>query len=137
EDLDDAAAGQPAHAQRDVETERTGGDRFDVPRRGSIAKAHHRALAELLFDLTQRGGERLLAIVIHAEEPLGIRAGIIPQMRRARDAKTAVFPCFFRRSQPPSSGQERTILYSEPDGVVRLSTSANPVNDHVTGGIST
>ena len=45
--------------------ERAGGHGFDVVGRGGIAEAHDRALAELLFDLAERGGQRLLAVVFH------------------------------------------------------------------------
>ena len=54
-DLDDAAARQAADAERDVEAERAGGDDFDVFDHLAFAQAHDRALAELLFDLGQRG----------------------------------------------------------------------------------
>jgi len=36
----------------------------------AIAEAHDGAFAELLFDLTEGGGERLLAVVIHCVDPL-------------------------------------------------------------------
>ena len=64
-DLDDAAARQAADAERDVEPERAGRHGFDVVGRARIAEAHDRALAELLFDLSERGGERLLAVFFH------------------------------------------------------------------------
>ena len=64
-DLDDAAARQAADAERDVEAQRAGGHGFDVLAGGGIAEAHDRALAELLLDLAERGGERLLAVVFH------------------------------------------------------------------------
>ena len=65
EDLHDAAARQAADAERDVEAERAGGNGFDIEDRRGIAEAHHRALAELLLDLAQCGGERLLAVLFH------------------------------------------------------------------------
>ena len=53
-DFDDAALGQAADAQRDVEHQRAGGN--DLGRLDDlVAHAHHRALAELLFDLAQCG----------------------------------------------------------------------------------
>ena len=64
-DLDDAAARQAADAERDVQPERAGRHRFDVVVRAGIAQAHDRALAELLFDLAERGDERLLAVFFH------------------------------------------------------------------------
>ena len=73
-DLDDAAARQAADAKRDVEAQRAGGHRFHVVGRGGIAQAHDRTLAELLFDLAQRGAQRLLAVVIHREIPFAKRA---------------------------------------------------------------
>src|SRR5688572_5338440 len=64
-DLDDAAARQPADAERNVQPERAGGHRFDVVVVAGVAQAHDRALAELFFDLPERGGERLLAVFFH------------------------------------------------------------------------
>ena len=61
EDLDDAAARQPAHAEREVERERPrrdGGDR-DL---GLVVHLHDGALAELPLDLPERRVECLLAI---------------------------------------------------------------------------
>ena len=60
EDLDDAAAGQAADAERDVERERAGRDRPDGYLR-AVAHPHHRALPELSLDLTERDVERFLA----------------------------------------------------------------------------
>jgi hypothetical protein len=54
-DFDHAAARQAAHAQRDVQAQRAGGDDLDVLDRLAFAQAHDGALAELLFDLGQRG----------------------------------------------------------------------------------
>jgi hypothetical protein len=58
-DLDDPAARQAADAEGDVEPERAGGDGLDVALDAAVAHAHDRALAELLFDLGERGGEGL------------------------------------------------------------------------------
>ena len=60
EDLDDAAARQPADAERQVERERTGRDRADGDL-WAVAHAHHRPLAELALDLPERDVERFLA----------------------------------------------------------------------------
>ena len=57
-DLDDAAAGQAADAERGVERERAGGDGGDVDLLPA-AEAHDRALAELLVDLGEGGLDRL------------------------------------------------------------------------------
>src|SRR5207253_882978 len=61
EDLDDAAAREPADAEGEVEGERTGRDRADVHSR-VVAHLHHRALAELPLDLSESDVESLLAI---------------------------------------------------------------------------
>ena len=60
-DLDDAAAGQPADAERDIERDGAGGDHLDG---GAFvaAEAHDRALAELAVDLGEGGFEGLLAV---------------------------------------------------------------------------
>ena len=60
-DLDDAAARQPADAERDVERDRPGGDHLDgCP--VIAAEAHDGALAELAVDLGECGFEGLLAV---------------------------------------------------------------------------
>ena len=64
-DLDDAAARQPADAERDVEAERAGRDDLQVVLDLGVAHLHDRALAELLFDLRERSGERLVLLVVH------------------------------------------------------------------------
>ena len=64
-DFDDAAARQAAHAQRDVEAERARGDDRQVAGDLGLAHFHDRALAELLFDLQQRGGEGFAFVVVH------------------------------------------------------------------------
>ena len=61
EDFDDAAARQAADAERDIEAERTGRDRFDLGD-GALAELHHRALAEIALDLAQRCRQRLVLI---------------------------------------------------------------------------
>ncbi len=63
-DLDHAAARQTAHAQRDVQAQRAGGNGVDGDL-GMVAHAHHGALAELLLDLAERGSERAALVVIH------------------------------------------------------------------------
>ena len=60
EDLDDPPARDAAHAEREVEGERPGGDRVDLDR-AVVAELHHGALAELLLDLGHRRLEGGLA----------------------------------------------------------------------------
>ncbi len=64
-DLDDAAARQSADAERDVEPERAGRHDLQVVLDLRVAHFHDRALAELLFDLRQRGGEGFAFVVVH------------------------------------------------------------------------
>ncbi len=59
--LDHAAAGQPADAEGDVQRGRPGGDDLDGVVR-LVAEAHDRTLAELPFNLCERGVESLLAV---------------------------------------------------------------------------
>ena len=60
-DFDDAAAREPANAERDVEGDRPGGDHGD---RGALvaAETHDGALAELAINLGEGGFEGLFAI---------------------------------------------------------------------------
>jgi hypothetical protein len=58
-DLDDAALGQAADAEREVHGERARRERLDL-HLGVAAQAHDRALAELLGD----GGERELDVLV-------------------------------------------------------------------------
>jgi hypothetical protein len=60
-DLHDTAARQATHAEGDVERGRAGRDDLDGLLR-PLAHAHDRALAELPFNLRERGVERLLAV---------------------------------------------------------------------------
>src|ERR1700722_5418648 len=64
-DLDDPPLRQTAYAQRDIEAQRAGGNRFHVVGRRGIAEAHHGALAELLFDLAQCGAQSLFVVLFH------------------------------------------------------------------------
>jgi hypothetical protein len=57
EDLHDAAAGDAADAEGEVQRQRPGGDRVDAHARALVAHAHDRALAELTLDLRQRALE--------------------------------------------------------------------------------
>ena len=60
-DLDDPAARQAAQAEGHVEGDRPGRDDLEG-RAGLVAQAHHRALAELLLDVEQRGVQGLVAV---------------------------------------------------------------------------
>ncbi len=62
--FNDAALGQAANAERDVERQRAGGDRFDLDHR-LLAQAHDRAFAEGLVDLLQSGCQGLLLVRFH------------------------------------------------------------------------
>ena len=65
--LDDAAARHTAHAQRHIQAQAAGGDGFHL-HGGIVAQLHDGTLAELLFDLGQRGRQRVL---------LGTRLGLL------------------------------------------------------------
>jgi hypothetical protein len=74
EDLDDPAAGEAAHAEREVERDRACRDRLDADGEGVVAHLHDRAGAELALDLPdrvlQRGFARLgslLLFLVHGQ----------------------------------------------------------------------
>ena len=67
EDFDHAAARNAAHAKRDIETKRAGGNGLHFIGGARIAQAHHGALSKLFFDLAQRGRQSLLTILFHRE----------------------------------------------------------------------
>ncbi len=64
-DLDDAAAGQTADAERDVEAERTRRNGLDFHGLLAFAEPHDRAFAEGALDLGQRRVESFRFIFIH------------------------------------------------------------------------
>ena len=66
EDLDHAAAREPADAECEVESERAGRDRSDRDR-CAVVHLHDRALAELPLDLSERDVECFLPI--HVQPP--------------------------------------------------------------------
>jgi hypothetical protein len=68
-DLDDATARESADAEGDVERDGTGRDHLDG-RTDLIAQSHDGALAKLTLDLSERGLERLLAVVSCHGSPL-------------------------------------------------------------------
>jgi hypothetical protein len=59
-DLDDAAARDPAYAERDVHRERARRDDPDAVHTGMLAEAHDRALAVGLLDLLEREVQHLV-----------------------------------------------------------------------------
>ncbi len=59
--LYNTAARQAADAQREIQSDRSGRDMVDI-HTGVFTQAHNRAFAELLFDLPERGLQRLLFI---------------------------------------------------------------------------
>ncbi len=64
-DLDDAPARQAADAEGEVQAERAGGDDLDALLDVLVAHAHDRALAELAFDLGERGLQGLRLVLVH------------------------------------------------------------------------
>ena len=74
EDLDDAAAREPADPEREVECERAGRHRADRDVR-VVVHLHDGALAELTLDVPEGGVQSLLAIHFH-------------QPPRAKDSRT-------------------------------------------------
>jgi len=64
-DFDDAATRQAAHAQGDVQTQRTGGYHLDVLDLLAFAQAHDGALAELFLDLGQGSLQGLGFFAVH------------------------------------------------------------------------
>ena len=98
EDLDDAAARQPADAEREVERERAGRDRADGDR-GAVVHLHDRALAELALDLPERDVECF--VLVHLQPPrreptperrtAPLRDAVVTGKQRRRTERT--FPC--------------------------------------------
>src|SRR3970040_2059906 len=65
EDLGDAAAGDAADAEGEVERDRARGDDRHLVERTAGAQAHDGALAELPLDLRDRQLKRLTAVALH------------------------------------------------------------------------
>ena len=76
EHLDDATAGQTAHAERKVKAQGARGNRLDVLDFGAVGHAHDGALAELLFNIGKRDAERLLAFLPFATTGAGRIRGL-------------------------------------------------------------
>ena len=74
-DLDHAPARQAADAERDIQAERAGRHHLQIVLDLGLAHFHDRALAELLFDLRQRGGQRFALVVVHCV--FGGRGGVV------------------------------------------------------------
>ncbi len=64
---------QAADAECDIQPQRTGGDDLDVAGRAAVAEAHHGALAELPFNLSESGGEGLFAVFFHDVRSPGVK----------------------------------------------------------------
>ena len=114
-DLDDAAAGHAADAEREVERQGAGGDGLHV-HGNVVAEAHDGALAEVLLDLGERGLERFFLVLrldgagghgcgfflfSHSDSPLSIRCG---RRRRAgcrRCPRGRSHRCIFLLSSAP------------------------------------
>jgi hypothetical protein len=63
-DFHHAALGQATDAECDVEHQRAGADDFGRFR-GLVAHAHDGTLAELFFDLAERGGKGAFFVFVH------------------------------------------------------------------------
>ena len=70
-DFHHPALGHATHAEGDIQAQGTGGDDFHIAHHAGIAHAHDRALAKLLLDLAQGGGQGLLAVFVHCYSCLG------------------------------------------------------------------
>jgi hypothetical protein len=65
-DFHDTATRQAADAERNVQSERTGGDHLNVFDRLTCAEPHDRPFAELLFDLRERCSQGLALLGSHS-----------------------------------------------------------------------
>ena len=66
-----ASARHTAHAQRQIQPQTAGGDGIHL-HGGVVAQLHDGALAELLFDLRQRRGQRVLLGCTNADFPVRV-----------------------------------------------------------------
>ena len=98
EDLRDAAARDAAHAQGQVQPQAAGGNGIHL-HGGIVAQLHHGTLAELLFDLGQRSGQRIL---------FGLRLGLFG--RRGNGVVVLIF-CHSVLLLYPHCPQKRAVLY--------------------------
>src|SRR3954454_20521000 len=68
-DFDYPAARHTANSERNIESERTGGDGRNVFDDATLAEFHNRAFAELLLNLTDREVKGFLSIYVHENPP--------------------------------------------------------------------
>src|SRR5213594_1462641 len=114
-DLDDAAARDAADAERDVEAQRTGGERRDVAGEGRLAEPHDRALAELLLDLAEREVDRPLAVHVDGHvtpSPRRCVCEVFYSTLAAADSPAVALPIFSHRGASPGEreGGERLVV---------------------------
>jgi hypothetical protein len=64
----DPAARQSSHAQREVESERTGADDGNFPLHAGVPELHQRAFAVLLFDRCHHAGQPLGPVLFSHDE---------------------------------------------------------------------
>src|SRR5690606_9156508 len=105
-DLHHPALGQTADPQRQVELQGTGGDGLHG-QGGTVAHAHDRALAELLLDLAQGGGQRTLLVLIHLGVPLQLSGPGWWAFWRGWIAKPATTPLGSFRAPAAASREPR------------------------------
>ena len=95
--LNDAAAGHTAHTQCHVQPQAAGGNGIHL-HGGIVAQLHHGTLAELLFDLGQGRGQRIL---------FGFRAGFLG----GRGNVVVLIFCHSVLLLYPHCPQKRAVLY--------------------------
>ena len=95
--LNDAAAGHTAHTQCHVQPQAAGGNGIHL-HGGIVAQLHHGTLAELLFDLGQGRGQRIL---------FGFRAGFFG----GRGNVVVLIFCHSVLLLYPHCPQKRAVLY--------------------------
>ena len=95
--LNDASAGHTAHAQSQIQTQTASGNGIHL-HGGVVAQLHHGTLAELLFDLGQGRGQRIL---------FGFRAGFFG----GRGNVVVLIFCHSVLLLYPHCPQKRAVLY--------------------------
>src|SRR5262249_41133004 len=106
-------------------------------------QTHDRTLAELLFDLAQRGAQRLLAVVIHREIPFSKHVSVGGNAitlscinKQEIGCESLNIPRDFHTDLSSSSSHDFTTLYIEPDSPRRLCISTNRSHRTMSGGVS-